>query len=56
VYGVAVLAGIHFRLRVKADAREPFIWLAVVALLLCIRFFDRGRSAAARRRPAAAAE
>jgi sulfoxide reductase heme-binding subunit YedZ len=56
VYGVAVLAAIHFRLRVKADAREPFVWLAIVAALLCIRVFDRGKGAARARGGAAPAE
>ena len=43
VYLVAVLGAIHFRMRVKADAREPFVWLAVVAVLLVVRLFDRGK-------------
>jgi sulfoxide reductase heme-binding subunit YedZ len=54
VYGVAVLAAIHFRMRVKADAREPFVWLAIVAVLLCIRLFARGKRARTRRAAAPA--
>jgi sulfoxide reductase heme-binding subunit YedZ len=56
VYGVAVLAAIHFRMRVKADAREPFVWLGIVGLLLCLRLFDRGKGTARTRRGAAPAE
>jgi len=57
VYAVAVLAAIHFRMRVKADAREPFVWLGIVAALLCVRLIDGGRDAPrARRRRSAAAE
>ena len=56
VYAVALLAAIHFRMRVKADAREPFIWLAIVAILLCVRLFDRSSRAKARRGERIAAE
>ena len=57
VYAVAVLAVIHFVMRVKADTREPLLWGAVVAGLLSIRLFDGGRGAArARQRRAEAAE
>jgi sulfoxide reductase heme-binding subunit YedZ len=54
VYLIAVLAVIHFRMRVKADAREPFVWLAVVAVLLLLRVVDGGRGAARARRKRAA--
>jgi sulfoxide reductase heme-binding subunit YedZ len=46
VYVVAVLAVIHFKLRVKADAREPYAYLTVVAVLLAVRLIDRGRGGA----------
>jgi len=56
VYAVAVLAGIHFRMRVKADAREPFVWLAIIAALLLVRVVDgfRGGASARRKRSALA--
>lgn len=44
VYVVAVLAVVHFAMRVKADAREPLIWGAVVALLLAVRAVDAARN------------
>lgn len=38
VYVAAVLAGVHFLWQVKKDAREPLAYLAVLALLLALRF------------------
>jgi sulfoxide reductase heme-binding subunit YedZ len=40
VYLAACLAVIHFVLRVKADAREPLVYAAVLAALLLLRLFD----------------
>jgi sulfoxide reductase heme-binding subunit YedZ len=57
VYAVALLAVIHFVMRVKADTREPLLWGVVVAGLLAVRLFDGGRGAArARQRRSPAAE
>jgi sulfoxide reductase heme-binding subunit YedZ len=54
IYVAGVLAAIHFRMRVKADAREPFVWLAIVAALLLVRLVDGGRGAVRTRRKRAA--
>jgi sulfoxide reductase heme-binding subunit YedZ len=43
VYAVAVLAVVHFVMRVKADTREPLLWGAAVAALLAVRLFDGAR-------------
>jgi methionine sulfoxide reductase heme-binding subunit len=40
IYVTAVLAIIHFTMRVKADTREPFIWGAILAVLFLVRVFD----------------
>lgn len=37
VYVVAVLAIVHFVMRVKADTREPYAWAAVLAVLFGVR-------------------
>ncbi|HEX4339705.1 MAG TPA: protein-methionine-sulfoxide reductase heme-binding subunit MsrQ [Polyangiaceae bacterium] len=57
VYLIAILAAIHFRMRVKADAREPFVWLAIVAVLLLVRLIDgfRGGARARKKRSVMAA-
>lgn len=43
VYAVAVLAVVHFVMRVKADTREPYAWGAVLAVLFAIRIVDAQR-------------
>jgi methionine sulfoxide reductase heme-binding subunit len=40
VYVVAVLAVIHFVMRVKADTREPYVWAAALVLLFAVRLVD----------------
>jgi sulfoxide reductase heme-binding subunit YedZ len=50
VYAVALLAVIHFVMRVKADTREPLLWGSVVALLLVTRIFDSKRPTGKRRK------
>lgn len=42
VYVVAVLAIIHFVMRVKADVREPYVWGTVLAVLFVVRGVDWG--------------
>jgi sulfoxide reductase heme-binding subunit YedZ len=49
VYVVAILAVVHFVMRVKADAREPYVWAAVLTLLFIVRLVDGLRIA--RKRP-----
>jgi sulfoxide reductase heme-binding subunit YedZ len=44
-YVVAILAVIHFVMRVKADAREPYMWAAVLLLLFVVRAVDWAKSA-----------
>jgi sulfoxide reductase heme-binding subunit YedZ len=44
VYVVAILAVIHFVMRVKADTREPYAWAAVLALLFTVRLADAARN------------
>jgi sulfoxide reductase heme-binding subunit YedZ len=43
VYITAILAIIHFVMRVKADTREPLLWGALLALLFLIRAVDAAR-------------
>ena len=40
VYVVAVLAVIHFVMRVKADTREPYVWATVLFVLFAVRVAD----------------
>jgi methionine sulfoxide reductase heme-binding subunit len=40
VYVVAILAVIHFVMRVKADTREPYLWATVLAALFAVRVVD----------------
>jgi sulfoxide reductase heme-binding subunit YedZ len=40
VYVVAVLAVIHFTMRVKADTREPYVWAALLFVLFAVRVAD----------------
>lgn len=42
-YAAAALGGIHFYWKVKADTREPLIFLTVLAVLLALRLPDRWR-------------
>jgi sulfoxide reductase heme-binding subunit YedZ len=45
VYVAALAAGVHFLWKVKADTREPLVFLSVIAVLLLIRVWARwGRS------------
>jgi sulfoxide reductase heme-binding subunit YedZ len=44
VYLAAVCGVVHFVWRVKADRREPFIFAAVLALLLAARLVTPVRS------------
>jgi sulfoxide reductase heme-binding subunit YedZ len=43
IYVVAVLAIIHFVLRVKADVREPLLYGAVIGTLFLVRIVSRAR-------------
>jgi sulfoxide reductase heme-binding subunit YedZ len=43
VYVVGVLAVVHFVMRVKADAREPYVWAAFLAILLAVRVVDAAK-------------
>ncbi len=50
VYGATAVALLHFWWKVKADTREPAVYLLVFALLLAARWWPAGRRSA--RRPA----
>ena len=50
VYLIAVLGVIHFLWRVKADTREPFVYGAVLLLLLALRLWPSLRERLAARR------
>jgi sulfoxide reductase heme-binding subunit YedZ len=43
VYLAAGLAAVHFVWRVKRDLSEPLVYAALLALLLCVRIFERRR-------------
>lgn len=45
VYPIAMLACWHFYWQVKKDLREPLIYIAILAMLLCLRLFHRYRQA-----------
>lgn len=45
IYVTALLAVIHFTMRVKADTREPFIWGAVIGVLFLVRIVDAAQRA-----------
>ncbi len=49
VYASALLAALHFYMRVKADTRLPLTWAAILTVLLLVRIVDAVRSP---RRPA----
>lgn len=49
VYVVGALAIVHFWLRVKADTTEPFIYGAIIAVLLAVRVADALRARAAKK-------
>lgn len=44
VYVVAILAVIHFVMRVKADVREPYLWATLLALLFAVRLVDGAKN------------
>ena len=48
VYVVAILAVIHFVMRVKADTREPYVWAAVLFVLFAVRLIPSSASSAPR--------
>jgi len=41
VYVTAILAIVHFEMRVKADASEPLFWGLVLLALFAVRLYDR---------------
>lgn len=41
IYAVAVFAGLHYWLEVKADVAKPAVFLAAIALLLFYRYVNR---------------
>ena len=43
IYGAALAGGLHFLWKVKADTREPLIFLAVIVTLLLVRAWARWR-------------
>lgn len=51
VYVAAIAAGVHFLWKVKADTREPLVFLSIIAVLLAIRAWAPWK----RRLPSAAA-
>jgi sulfoxide reductase heme-binding subunit YedZ len=48
VYGTTAVALLHFWWKVKADTREPAVYLLVFALLLAARWWPAGRRSARR--------
>lgn len=50
VYVVAVLAVVHFYMRVKADTREPLLYGALLGALFVVRLVDASRRRAVRKR------
>jgi sulfoxide reductase heme-binding subunit YedZ len=46
VYVAALAGGVHFFWRVKADEREPLVFLAVIICLLAVRVVIRARGGA----------
>ncbi|HEX4477659.1 MAG TPA: protein-methionine-sulfoxide reductase heme-binding subunit MsrQ [Polyangiaceae bacterium] len=44
VYASALLAALHFYMRVKADTRLPLTWAAILGALLLVRIVDAVRS------------
>lgn len=54
VYLIGGLAVLHFVWRVKADLREPLVYAAILALLLCVRLPAVKRWLQRRRAPAVA--
>ncbi len=48
VYVTAVLAIIHFVMRVKADTREPYLYAAFLGVLFAVRVHDGARPGKAR--------
>jgi sulfoxide reductase heme-binding subunit YedZ len=50
IYPAALLAATHFIWRVKRDLTQPLSYLAIIALLLLIRVFERRRRRQAARR------
>lgn len=45
IYFIALASGLHFLMLVKADIREPLVYLTIIALLLLSRLFRHRRRA-----------
>lgn len=43
IYGAALAGGLHFLWKVKADTREPLVFLSVIVALLLVRVWARWR-------------